>query len=123
MKRMKMKRIGSLVVAGLSVSLWACQGAQVRPTPVNAIASANAPLAAVPDAGVAAAPKPSQSELFAEGVAAFQKGKLDDAEDRFTRVLDDEPDNVRAQYDLGVTFEKQPQESPANRRAKLRIVK
>lgn len=45
--------------------------------------------------------------LFAEAVAAFDAGKYDEATAGFKRVLEKDPGDVNAQYDLGVIAERQ----------------
>ncbi len=45
-------------------------------------------------------------EVFADGIAAFDAGKWDDAEAAFKKVLDKTPTMVNAQYNLGVVAER-----------------
>ncbi|MGQ0505316.1 MAG: tetratricopeptide repeat protein [Myxococcaceae bacterium] len=52
-------------------------------------------------------------DLFAQGIAAFDEGKLDEATEIFERVLNRNPRMVNAQYNLGVIAERRGQLSKA----------
>jgi len=99
-----------------------CAGAQreTRSTPVLAPAAAPAqasvaPAAppAVPEPATPPEPKPAESKAapastaFADGVTAFEAGRLDEAKQSFEAVPDDDPHRAAARYDLGVVAERQ----------------
>lgn len=97
-----------------------CAGAQreTRSTPVLAPVAAPAQAAVAPPAPPEAEstvpePKPAEakavqaSPAFADGVTAFEAGKLDDAKEKFESVPEDDPHRAAARYDLGVIAERQ----------------
>jgi tetratricopeptide (TPR) repeat protein len=89
---MKFFRIALTALAALG--LTACATAPA-PTPVVA-----------PPAEPPAPTKNNGDELFSQAVQAFDARKFDEAEQLFSQVLEREPNNVSAAYDLGVVSER-----------------
>jgi tetratricopeptide (TPR) repeat protein len=84
-----------LTCAGLFTLAGCASAPEVKPDPV---------------ATQAAAPKPVEKttdERFNAGIAAFDAGKLDEAEEVFNALVRKEPAHVNAQYNLGVIAERQ----------------
>ena len=58
-------------------------------------------------AAPASAPEPAVSRLFADGIAAFDAGKLSRARELFAEALAQNPRMVNAQYNLGLIAERE----------------
>ena len=90
---MKSLRIAALSAVALGVGCTTAPEVKPDPTPV-----------------VVAPPEPPKEkgadERFADAVKAFDAGNLDEAAEQFGRVLEKAPDNVSAQYNLGVIAER-----------------
>ena len=91
---MKSIRFAALVIAG-SAGLMACPPAAVE---------------VKKDVVVAPPPKPAEKplkEVFTDSVAAFDAGKLDEAQAGFSKIAAKYPNNVVIQFNLGVIAERQ----------------
>ncbi len=89
---MKSLRIAALSAVALVVGCTTAP--EVKPEPVEVVQAPEPPK------------EKSADERFAEGVQAFDAGKLDEAAAHFAQVVERAPDNVSAHYNLAVIAER-----------------